>query len=155
MENGEETDANGATVAVRFEYIFQLTSALPRARLWDSRNNIGFKKNEKQHFGYLLCLSLFLNTGCGPKERSLSELNQIRENGRTNYVWKHLKAHILKKQESYCKIHCSREIQWPSLLLRQGESPHTHGNLPNGVLNGLYEAYFPDGTPRLSFGVEW
>ena len=109
----------------------------------------------KQHFGYLLCLSLFLSTGCGPKERSLSELNQIQENGRTNYIYKGEAfegfALIEEAGQLIAKYTVvGGEFNGPAFFYGKENRLIRLETYRKGVLNGLYETYFSDGTPRLS-----
>ena len=111
---------------------------------------------KKHHFGYLLCLSLFLSTGCGPKERSLSELNQIQENGRTNYIYEGEAfegfALIEEAGQLIAKYTVvGGEFNGPAYFYDKENRLIRLETYRKGVLSGLYEAYFPDGTPRLSF----
>ena len=110
---------------------------------------------KKHHFGYLLCLSLFLSTGCGPKERSLSELNQIQENGHTYYMYKEETfegfALIEEAGQLIAKYTVvGGEFNGPAFFYGKENRLIRLETYRKGVLNGLYETYFSDGTARLS-----
>lgn len=110
---------------------------------------------KRQHTGFILGLSFQLIISCGPQERSLSELNQIQENGQIifSYSDEIFEGYALVEEDGQLMAKytiVNGKYDGPAHFYDKEKRLIRLENYRSGELSGLFEEYFPNGSPRLS-----